>query len=311
MSSLSWKLKALIKKNLIEMKRNIFSTIIEIIFPIVIILLLYIVRIIFDISSNEFDIQEGSLQNFTKMRSVFNSDKYPLLNISTNEINIPDSIPNIPKMTPEIYGMSIHPALNICSIYNENHLIRKMIATIGVPNEIKEVMINESIYFSAFTGLILNHNSFMDFKNEEEMNKYIKSNKYGENEENPLICFGISFSQDKINHNYNYSLHYFENTGYDAAEDVPKSFYLKDSFQSSPDLSSYTKYQYNGYSYIMKIITDYIYSQEIDNETKINFGILPMKYKNYKRDSYFQIIIDVSPFFIIISNMGNILMYVY
>ena len=311
MSSLSWKLKALIKKNLIEMKRNIFSTIIEIIFPIVIILLLYIVRIIFDISSNEFNIQEGSLQNFTKMRSVFNSDKYPLLNISTNEINIPNSIPNIPKMTPEIYGMSIHPALNICSIYNENHLIRKMIATIGVPNEIKEVMINESIYFSSFTGLILNHNSFMDFKNEEEMNEYIKSNGYGENEENPLICFGISFSQDKINHNYNYSLHYFENTGYDAAEDVPKSFYLKDSFQSSPDLSSYTKYQYNGYSYIMKIITDYIYSQEIDNETKINFGILPMKYKNYKRDSYFQIIIEVSPFFIIISNMGNILMYVY
>ena len=311
MSSLSWKLKALIKKNLIEMKRNIFSTIIEIIFPIVIILLLYIVRIIFDISSNEFNIQEGSLQNFTKMRSVFNSDKYPLLNISTNEINIPNSIPNIPKMTPEIYGMSIHPALNICSIYNENHLIRKMIATIGVPNEIKEVMINESLYFSTFTGLILNHNSFMDFKNEEEMNEYIKSENYGENEENPLICFGISFSQDKINHNYNYSLHYFENTGYDAAEDVPKSFYLKDSFQSSPDLSSYTKYQYNGYSYIMKIITDYIYSQEIDNETKINFGILPMKYKNYKRDSYFQIIIEVSPFFIIISNMGNILMYVY
>ena len=60
------------------------------------------------------------------MRSVFNSDKYPLLNISTNEINITNSIP-IPKMTPEIYGMSIHPALNICSIYNENHLIRKMI----------------------------------------------------------------------------------------------------------------------------------------------------------------------------------------
>ena len=300
MSSLSWKLKALIKKNLIEMKRNIFSTIIEIIFPIVIILFLYILRVIFDISSNEFNIQEGSLQNFTKMRSIFNSDKYPPLNITTNDLNIPDNIPNIPPITPEIYGMSIHPALNICSIYNENHIIRKMIATIGVPNEIKEAMINESIYFSAFTGLILNHNSFMDFKNEEEMNEYIKSNNYGENEDNPLICFGISFSQDKVNHNYNYSLHYFENSDYDAAEDVPKSFYLKDSLQSSPDFVSYSKYQYNGYSYIMKIIMDYIYSQEINNETKINFGILPMKYRNYKLDSYNQVLSETTPFFIII-----------
>jgi hypothetical protein len=186
-----------------------------------------------------------------------------------------------------------------------------MIATIGVPNEIKEVMINESIYFSAFTRLILNHKSFMDFKNEEEMNNYIKSDKYGENEDNPLICFGISFSQDKVNHNYNYSLHYFENSGFDAAEDVPKSFYLKDSFQSSPDFVSYSKYQYNGYSYIMKIIMDYIYSQEINNETKINFGILPMKYRNYKLDSYNQVLSETTPFFIIISNMGNILMYVY
>ena len=319
MALISLKLKALLKKNLIEMKRNIISTIIEIMFPIVVILLFYSVRTIFDITNNEFNIQEGSIQNYTKMRSVFNSDKYPTLNTTSNQIpkqNI-DNIPNIPMITPEIYGMSIHSALKICSIYNDKHQIRKMIATIGVPYEIKEALISESIYFSNITGFILNYKSFMDFENEEEMKRYIKSKNYGENEENPLICFGISFSQDKNNHNYNYSLHYFEDSDYDGAEDVPKyskfarSCYIKDFFQSNPDLDSYMKYQYNGYSYIMKIIYDYIYSQEIDSETKINFGILPMKYENYKSDSNLGILIDISPFFIVISNMGNLLMYVY
>ena len=221
-----------------------------------------------------FDEYEGSIQNYARKRSVFNSDINPLFNISP-EIDIRDLIPylihGIP--TPEIYGMSIHLAFNICLTYEENE-VNQTIATIGVPDEIKEKMINESQYFYNISGIMLSEISFMDFNNEEEMEKYIKSKKYGQSEETPPICFGISFSEDRDNHKYDYKLHYFENDN-NGDQNVPNSPYLKDPFQTVPDFGSYNKYQYNGYTYIMKIITDYIYNQEIDNETKIKFRNSP------------------------------------
>ena len=301
MASSIWKLKALMKKNLLEMKRNIISTLCEIFFPIILVALLYAIKTIFDINNYEFDIQEGSLKNFTKMRSVFNLDTLPQLNI-TNKSKI---------IIPDYEGMSLHPAFNICSFFNSKHKVRNTIATVGVPDEIKERLINESLYFSRFIGFVLNNNSFKDFENEDEMNKYIKSSYYGETKDNPLLCFGISFSQDKETHKYDYSLHYFENSQLDGASDVPKSSYLIDPFQSSPDLDSYSKYQFNGYSYIMKVISDYIYSQETNKETKINFGILPMKYKSYRDDTFGAIVGFIGPFFIIIAYMGNLCIYVY
>ena len=105
-------------------------------------------------------------------------------------------------------------------------------------------MINESIFFSNYTGFILNNNSFKDFKNEDEMNSYIGSKDYGENDDMPKICFGISFSQNRNEHKYDYSLHYFDNKNQHALYDVPNSPYLNNYFQTVPDLFSYSKYQY-------------------------------------------------------------------
>ena len=301
MASSYWKLKALMKKNLLEMRRNICSTLCEIFFPIILMLLIYALKTIFDINNYEFDLQEGSIQNYTKTRSVFNLDTLPNKNgIPYNKTTIPD-----------FNGMSILPALNICSKLNDKKKEREKIATVGVPDEIKKRLINESWYFQTILKFNLTLESFKDFENEEEMNNYIKSTYYGENEENPLICFGISFSQDKNNHKYDYSLHYFENSDFDGAADVPKSSYLIDPFQSGPNLNAYSKYQTNGYSYIMKIITDYIYSQEINNDTKINFGIVPMKYDSYRSDPFGSVIGFIGPFFIIIAYMGNLCIYVY
>ena len=314
MAPWAWKLKALLKKNFYEMKRNIFSTLIEIFFPIIVILLFYSLKLIYDIKNHDFDFQEGSLQNFTKMRSVFNSDLYPELNVTyniTQVIENPSIIENISIITPEIYGMSIHPAFNICSIFNKKNEIRPLIATIGVPDEIKEKMINESIFFSNYTGFILNNNSFKDFKNEDEMNSYVGSKDYGENDDMPKICFGISFSQNRNEHKYDYSLHYFDNKNQHALYDVPNSPYLNNYFQTVPDLFSYTKYQYNGYTYIMKLITDYIYSQEINNKTKINFGILPMKYNSYKYDYFLDMVDETLSFFIMVAYISNLGLYVY
>ena len=154
MASSAWKLKALLKKNYYEMKRNIFTTIIEVFFPIIVVFLLYIVKIIYSAINIDFDSEEGSIQNYTKKHSVYNSDSYPLLNISSNTTYIkrgPYFIPEEPIITPEIYGMSIHSAFNICSVIHTGNKIRPLIATIGVPYEIKNIMINESLYFSNLT----------------------------------------------------------------------------------------------------------------------------------------------------------------
>ena len=297
MSSSIWKLNALIKKNLLEMRRSIFSTICEIFFPIILMLLLYWLKTIFEIKTHEFDIKEGTLEDFIKKRSVSFIDDYTSIS--------PDSI--------KWNGLSILPALLICSQYNTNQEKRPVIATINIPDEIKYKLINDSLIFNDVINFSLDYNSsFIDFDSEKDMNKYIKSNKYGESDETPLICFGISLNTDTKNHNYNYSLHYFENAWVDGADDVPKSTYLIDQFQSGPNMNSYEKYQISGYPYIMKVISDYILSQELgNNNTKINFGILPMKYKNYREDLFGAVVGFLGPFFIIIAYMGHLCIYVY
>jgi hypothetical protein len=140
MASSAWKLRALLKKNLLEMKRHIISTLCEILFPIILMALLYLLKTAFDIKNYEFDIEEGTLQNFIKSRSVYNLDKLPYSDIT----------PIIPRNVsiPEFDGMSLHPAFNICSLLNSNHKVRKLIATIGVPDEIKKILITESLYYS-------------------------------------------------------------------------------------------------------------------------------------------------------------------
>ena len=83
-------------------------------------------------------------------------------------IVIPKSINEIPNITPKVNGMSINPVFTICSSISflvEDKLIRPIIATIGVPDEIKLKLINESLYFSKLTEFALNYKSFKDFLN--------------------------------------------------------------------------------------------------------------------------------------------------
>ena len=296
MSSSIWKLNALIKKNLLEMRRNILSTICEIFFPILLMLLLYWLKTVFEIKTYEFDDKEGNLEDYIKLRSNSFIDDYT-------------------SITPDIskwYGMSILPALRICSEKNSNKEKRPLIATINIPDEIKYRLINDCLAFNTKINFILDYDSnFIDFKSDKDMNNYIKSKHYGD-DKNPLICFGISLNQDIKNHKYDYNLYYFENAWDDGADDVPKSTYLIDQFQSGPDLDSYEKYQKNGYPYIMKVISDYILSQELgNNNTKINFAIVPMKYKNYREDLFGAVVGFLGPFFIIIAYMGHLCIYVY
>ena len=45
--------------------------------------------------------------------------------------------------------------------------------------------------------------------------------------------------------------------------------------------------------------------------TELNFGILPMKYFDYREDSFGTVIGFLGPFFIIIAYMAHLCIYVY
>ena len=115
------------------------------------------------------------------------------------------------------------PPLYICSQINSQESVRPLIASIGIPTEIKNRMIFDSLLFNKFARLYymfnnnsfkeefdfqLNKSSFKEFETIEDLKKYIKEEEYIDKKND--ICFGLSFSHDNETNNYNYSLHFFD-----------------------------------------------------------------------------------------------------
>ena len=72
-SSYCWKLHALIKKNLILMKRNLLRTIFEIFFPILMFLIMVELRKTFKIETHTFEVAEKNMSNFISNHSILTS----------------------------------------------------------------------------------------------------------------------------------------------------------------------------------------------------------------------------------------------
>ena len=294
-NSNSWKLRALIKKNFLILKRNIVSTLFEILFPIILILLAYAIRKAFILETYEFDKEEKSLEEYIKTKSVVHFNR--------------DSLPTLDNPS-EYEGLSILPALEICNKKGETP--RTMIATIKIPDEIKTRIIDDVSHYQDFTNfrLSLDLSNFKPFDSIDDLNNYITSNKYGE-EGYPLICFGMRLEQS--GHKYSYSLHYFDSVLSEGIHDIPHAKNgLFDRFQTGPDLESYELYQKSGYTYIMKIINEYILRKELGNpNAEINFAMIPMKYSDYRLDPFSKSIGYMIPFFLIIAYMCPLCLYVY
>ena len=294
-NSNSWKLRALMKKNYLILKRNIVSTLFEILFPIILILLAYAIRKAFVLEIHEFSKQEESLEKYIKTKSVVNF----------NRNNLPQQ-----ENTIEYEGLSVLPALEICN--KSRQVPRLMIATIGIPEEIKERIIDDANHPNANSNfrLTLSSSNFKPFNSVTDLNNYITSNKYGE-EGYPLICFGMALEEK--GHKYSYSLHYFDSVLTEGIHDIPHTKNgIFDRFQTGPDLESYEMYQKSGYTYILKIMNEYILRKELDNNNaEINFAIVPMKYSDYKTDPFSKAIGYMIPFFLIIAYMCPLCLYVY
>ena len=284
------KLYALIKKNITLMKRNIILTIFEIVFPIIMFLLIIGIRKTFKIESYKFNEKEINTENYIRNKSIasINSYNYNYL------------------------GINIFPPFQICSKYNNQLKERPLIASIGIPEEIKWKMIQDSLIYKDAIKFSLNPNSFKEFSSIDEMEKYIKSPKYTKNL-NGLICFGLQFSYDEINKIYNYSLHFFDTKfGNEGIKDIPNN---KDGmfnkFQTFPDLNSFLVYQNGAYSYMIKIVNEYILRKELnDINAELNYIITPMRYTDYKLDSY-EFIGFLTTIIIIVAYMAPLSLYIY
>ena len=292
------KLKALIKKNLLVLKRNKGTTLCEILFPIALMLILLIIRKAFSIDKFEFDKEEKDTENFIKIKSVANVDfTHPDINSTDNT-------------TFTWYGLTILPSLYICSASNSKRTERPIIATIGIPDLIKQKIIADAFIYQIKFNLTVSEDNFMDFDSIKDMEDYVKDETYG-TEGKPLICFGMGLEEK--NNSYNYSLHYFDSIFTEAIQDLETIIEGPfDLFQSGPDMESYQKYQYSGYTYIMKCINEYILKKETQNmNATLNFGMVPMKYVNYKDDKFGEYIGFIVPFFLIIAYMCPLCLYVY
>ena len=300
-SSYFTKLRALIKKNLILMKRNILSTLFEIFFPIILFGVIIALREAFPIETFTFSEQEKTTENFINDKSM---------------TSIKDIIsdPDFDQNSFSWNGMSVIPPLKICSSLNEQYQSRPLIGSIGLPLEIRNQMISDSLEFENIINFKLTENNFKNFSSVEELDNYVKSPQYTA-DPNKLICFGVKFSYDEEYKQYDYSLHFFdfEKMGKEGVQDIATNNQgMFDTFKSGPDLESFLKYKNGAYSYMMKIVNQYILRKETgDENAELNYGITAMKYIDYRVDSFGEFLGYMITIIIVIAYMSPLSLYVY
>ena len=298
-SSYAWKLRALLKKNLILMKRNFISTLFEIFFPSIIIVVILILRMAFSVDTHDFS-EEGSIESFIKDKSMTSINYNLYSNLEDQEWN----------------GLSLLSPFQICSSSNEQFEERKIIASLGIPGDIKHQMINDAELFKTkgINDFTLTMESFQEFSSVEELNEYIKDPSYL-SKKDKLICFGVKFSYDEENEHYNYSLHFFDypKQGNEGIQDIANNAQgMFDPFQTGPDLNSFMRYKNGAYSYMMKIINQYILRKETGkSDAELNYGIAAMKYIDYRSDSFGEFMGYMIGVILVMAYMSPLSLYVY
>ena len=301
-SSYLWKLRSLLKKNIILMRRNFISTLFEIFFPSVIIVVILALRQAFQVDVHNFN-EEGDLETFIKAKSMtsINYDSYSDLDLSGQSWN----------------GLSLINPFQICSEQNEQYEKRGKIASLNIPLDIKTQMIRDSEIFKnkGLSTFVLTADSFQEFDSVEQLNDYIKDQRYLAKKDEDKICFGLKFSYDEDNHKYNYSLHFFDyqKEGTEGVQDIANNAQgMFDPFQSGPDLKSFMRYQNGAYSYMMKVVNQYILRRETGISTaELNYGIAAMQYIDYRTDSFGEFMGYMIGVILVMAYMTPLSLYVY
>ena len=160
------KLKALMKKNLNILRRNVFSTIAEIVFPILLMIIILIIRKAFGIKKHRFSSEEKDDETFTTNRAIAYE------NFDSSKI-ITTVVDDVPQVTYERWNgqpSSFGKIFGIC--YNNNRKVRYKIATINVPQEIKDKLVNVAQISDSYFNMTSDY--FLDFDTTEQMKDYVK-----------------------------------------------------------------------------------------------------------------------------------------
>ena len=269
-------LKGMLKSEYIQMKRNIFVSLVEILFPVILLFIFLLIRFLF---KNEKEIYNDIYENDSQF-ILRNGTK--LINLNSKEqafFNNQNSIP---------YNFFLLQ----CQKINNIAIIGK------VPWEIISKI--HSHLWELNNGI-----NFKSFNSVEDFNKYISSKEYGTDENNPKICFGISHIDD-LKFGIHYSTGNIDGTNkldeILSAEGpiIPDNKTNKnEKIRIQENFELYDKYKTSGYLMTMKIIYDYILQKVSYSNAEINFSVIPMKYDEISHDTFHRFL-DLLGFFIII-----------
>ena len=281
-------LKGMLLSELLQIKRNIFFTLVEILCPVFLLLFYFIIQSLFNRKKEKYS-------------SVYNNDLEYILKYSSNLTSLVKSEPIIEKgidmPIPYYYLLYQCRKARHVALIGED-FPRKLIDKIKEHFwELEEPYIDENEFF-------IKYNSIEDF------NEYITSKNYGKNDIlNPKICFGISHI-DKFKFNIHYDTENYERENSNDFEDfllletphIPDMKSNKnEKIRTQENLRFFENYKNSGYLMIMKLIYDYIL-QEItgDPGAEINFSTILMKYDEIKKDDFHNYL-HILGFFILIS----------
>jgi len=284
-------LKAMLKIEYIQMKRNLFLSFIEIFSPIILLFFFFVIRLLFTLEKDEY-------------QSLFKDDIEYIFTHSTNLTNNISSdykLEDIKKdenaTIPYLYFLK--QCKNI-----------KHIALIGqnFPEEIKQKIISHFWEFDDEPNI--NENEvFKYFQTVEEFNKYITSKKYGKDDNNPEICFGISQTAP-----FKFGIHYKGiNLNQESSNEIEELISLEtphipdmryekeEKIRIQDNLKYFEQYKNSGYLMVLKIIYDY-FLQKItgDPNAEIQFSLIGMKFDEILKDNFHKFL-SLLGFFIIIS----------
>ena len=260
-------LQALLKKNLLIFKSTFILTIVEIFSPIVIMLLLWGLKSLFDIDNLEFQ------DDLTYI--IYNSSL--LTNIFVRPID--DRI---------FYKGSI----NLCQE-------RTLIAFVGenFPENLSKKFERHRWELNDTYNII-----FKKYDNLQSLLDYVESKDYGTDKDlYPKLCFAVSFKKEK--NKYTYKLHYFASPYKTDIPDIPSTeIGVGDRLNLQPDYISYVKYTQSGFFMSQKYFYDYVLQEETgEDDAQINYIISPKKYDKYIYDHFVSNISLFLTFFTIIA----------
>lgn len=277
---------ALLRKNLITMRRNLFSSLCQILFPIVLFFCIFLIR-------NAIKVEEFPVDSSDPLFARYYSSIYPTYADNTKEKVDKDN---------RYLGLNVTYPFANCELQRMN-----IVGVVGNGPIIENV--KSSIKVTTKDSLL-----FKEFNSLSEMFNYVASDDYGFLG-SPQLCFGFAVSEISSN-NFEYSLSYYADDPdvLNTTRNVPTTEKASYSpFSSRPDFGSFQEYKTSGFLYMMNLISNKIAETISKDKTppRITSGVLPFKFISNYNDNMDQLLQFIVPFFVIVIFMIPFILLIF